>query len=90
MADNGDYTGHIRASILKAGALATFIAMARVISTPGRGRPGPISAWYSVASRTSSSCLKDFMDATTNKVKATTSLLAAAVLAPGGRRVVAS
>ncbi|FAA01432.1 MAG TPA: tape measure protein [Siphovirus UK_ancient_CT89] len=81
-ADNGDYTG-IFDSILKAGALATFIAMARkVISTLKEwGEAGSSFAGILGSVKDVIDGFKDSMEATTNKVKATTILiLAGAVL----------
>lgn len=86
MADNGDYTG-IFDSILKAGALATFIAMARkVISTLKEwGQAGSNFAGILGSVKDVIDGFKDSMEATTNKVKATTILLlAAAVLVLAG------
>ncbi|BCL52074.1 phage tail tape measure protein [Siphovirus Jomon_CT89] len=82
MADNGDYTG-IFDSILKAGALATFIAMARkVIATLKEwGKAGSNFAGILGSVKDVIDGFKDSMEATTNKVKATTILiLAGAVL----------
>jgi len=86
MADNGDYTG-IFDSILKAGALATFIAMARkVISTLKEwGQAGSNFAGILGSVKDTIDAFKDSMEATTNHVKATTILLlAAAVLVLAG------
>ena len=86
MADNGDYTG-IFDSILKAGALATFIAMARkVISTLKEwGKAGSNFAGILGSVKDTIGAFKDSMEATTSKVKATTILLlAAAVLVLAG------
>ena len=86
MADNGDYTG-IFDSILKAGALATFIAMARkVISTLKEwGQAGSNFAGILGSVKDVIDGFKDSMEATTNKIKATTILLlAAAVLVLAG------
>ena len=82
MADKGDYKG-IFDSILKAGALATFIVMARKVINVLKefGEAGSNFSGILGSVKDVIDGFKDSMEATTNKVKATTILiLAGAVL----------
>ena len=82
MADKGDYKG-IFDSILKAGALATFVVMARKVINVLKefGEAGSNFSGILGSVKDVIDGFKDSMEATTNKVKATTILiLAGAVL----------